>query len=64
MFQLADIVKIHKDGSTLFTVVDFADDGRPIVEPIGDAPGKYACSADPAYLVHVTPNDAAENVSS
>ena len=61
MFQLADVVKIHKDGSTLFTVIDVADDGAPR-RTDRRRPRKYPRTTDPTYPVHVTLGDTGEDV--
>lgn len=61
MFQLADVVEIHEDGSTLFTVIDVADEGAPR-RTDRRRPRKYPRTTDPTCPVYVTLGDTGEDV--
>jgi hypothetical protein len=58
MVQVGDHVKIHQDGRSIFLVAAI-EDGRGLVEALGDAPGKYPFSCSLASLVPVD-NSVAE----
>ena len=51
MVQVGDHVRIHRDGKSVFVVAAIEDDGRGLVEALGDAPGKYPFSCRLASLV-------------
>ena len=48
--RVGDHVKIHRDGKSVF-VIAAIEDGRGVVEAVGDAPGKYPFSCDLGSLV-------------
>jgi hypothetical protein len=52
MLQVGDQVRIHQNGRSIF-VVAAIEDGRGLVEALGDAPGKYQFSCRLESLVLV-----------
>jgi hypothetical protein len=52
MAKVGDRVKIHRHGTSIF-VITAIEDGRGLIEALGDSAGKYPFTCDLASLVPV-----------
>ena len=49
--QIRSRVKIHKDGASVFEIVELLDDGRALIQAVSAAPGRYPFSCEVSSLV-------------
>ena len=54
MIQVGELVKIHHEGSSVFTVQELREDGRALVEAVEDVAGRYPFTVDASALVTVS----------